>query len=423
MSNQGFVSRRDVFSILIKDAVKIIAAFTKESSKADGMAASMEGFESLPIASTYPWELFEDEARRLGIDYQKLGKVEAIKRVIAHQIRQSPPDFNSDETNNKFEAILHIDPVTEIHAIFDSIFRIIIPSDSARSFFRIKGISEKLTGALGWYLWFEDRPGTYLLELIEAESPRKWATQEDDYSLESLFSGHFRIKYFPDDSDSELLEKFSLSEQIVRTSDFFDTTGTPAFGASTEMHDTLFMVGNLDVLQSPDKRFTEFFLNAPDHWVTRHPEGFEVMSESNAVILAPGENDRTAPAWQLSWWLLDRLIMLFCFVKKTAPLCAAVFEKDGKVFEIGRDRVITEKLDPTVKELNLATIFMVSDKSDEVVSDVDGCIAQLKEHRFFSGALLTDIQKGIPAIDRDWINSRWWHAHHMDVSLEDTAPC
>jgi len=425
MDKQGVVSRRDLFSTLLKDAVKIMAGFKKESGEQDGITAAMEGFENLPIAATYPWELFEDEAKRLGIDYQKLGKLEAIKRIIAHQIKQNPPDYRPDVTDKTFEALPHIDPVTEIQAIFDSIFRIIIPSDSARSFFGIKGISEKLTGSPGWYLWFEDRPGAYLLELVEAESPQKGTEQESSYSLKKLFSGHYQIKYFPEVSDSQLLEKFSLSEQIVRASDFFDTTGTPTFEASTEIHDTLFLVGSLDVLQSPDKSFTQFFLNAPDHWVTRHLKGFELITEDGSEVMAipPGENDRNAPAWQLSWWLVDRLITLFCFVRKTPPLCAAVFEKEGKVFEIDRDKSIAEKPEPTIKELKLATVFMVSDKTGEVNFDVDGYIAQLREHGFFRGASLIDIQKGKPAINRDWINSRWWHASHFDVSLEDTVPC
>jgi hypothetical protein len=425
MDKQGIVSRRDFFSTLLKDAVKIVAEFKKECGEKDRIAAVMEGFKNLPIASTYPWELFEDEAKRLGIDYQKLGKVEAIKRIIAHQVRQNPPDCKSDATDKTSEVPLRIDPVTEIHAIFDSIFRIIIPSDSARSFFKIKGISEKLAGDPGWYLWFEDRPGAYLLELIEAENPQRFAAEENGYTLKNCFSGHFQIKYFPDVCDTELLEKFSFSEQIVRNSDFFDVTGTPTFEASLTINDTLFLVGNLDVFQSPDKKFTEFFLSAPDHWVTRHLEGFEMIGKngSNVVILAPGEIDREAPAWELSWYLLDKLITIFCNVNKTVPVCTATFEKEGKSFEIDRNKIVSEKPEPNIKEFSLIAAFMAAEKACEAVFDIDGCVAQLKGHDFLTEALLTGMQKGMPTMNKDWINSRWWHAHHIDVSLEDTVPC
>lgn len=425
MDKQGFVSRRDFFSTLLKDTMKIVAGFKKECGEKDGIALAMEGFENLPIASTYPWELFEDEAKRLGIDYQKLGKIEAIKRIIAYQLRQNPPDGKSDTTDKTPEVLLRIDPVTEIHAIFDSIFRIIIPSDSARSFFKIKGISEKLAGDPGWYLWFEDRQGAYLLELVEAGSPQRFTAEENGYTLKNCFSGHFQIKYFPDVCDTGLLEKFSFSEQIVRNSDLFNDTGTPTFEASLTINNTLFLVGNLDVLQSPDKEFTEFFLSAPDHWVTRHLKGFEMIdkSGSNVVIMAPGEIDRDTPAWELSWYLLDKLITIFCNVNKTVPVCAAILEKEGKSFEIDRDKIASEKPEPTIKEFGLIAAFTAAGKACEAVFDIDGCAAQLKDHDFPTEALLTGMQKGMPTTDRDWINSHWWHAHHMDVSLEDAVPC
>ena len=237
MNKQEAVSRRDIFGALTKGALKIVAGIKKECVEKDGIDAAMEGFESLPIASTYPWELFEDEAKRLGIDYEKLGKAEAIKRIIAHQMRQSPPDGVPEPADEVPAELLDIDPVTEIHAIFDNLFRMIIPSQSARGFFKIKGISEKRAGAPGWYLWFEDRPGAYLLELVEAGRP------QGDTAQNSGFSGHFQIKYFPEACDNDLLEKFSFSEQVIRSSDSFDDTGTPSFEASLEIGDALFLVG------------------------------------------------------------------------------------------------------------------------------------------------------------------------------------
>jgi len=425
MDKQNVVSRRDFSSTLLKDVIKIVAGFKKEFGEKEGIAVSMEGFENLPIASTYPWELFEDEAKRLGIDYHKLGKAEAIKRIVAHQVRQNPPDCKSDATDKRPEMFLHIDPVTEIHTIFDNIFRVIIPSDSARSFFKIKGLSEKLSGDPGWYLWFEDRPGVYLLELVEARSPQRFAAEENSYALKNCFSGHFQIKYFPSVCDTEMFEKFSLSEQLVRNSDCFDVTGTPTFEASLKINDTLFFVGTLDVMQSPDKEFTEFFLSAPDHWVTRHLEGLEMVGKngSNVVILAPGEIDREAPTWELSWYLLDKLITIFCNVNKTVPVCTAIFEKEGKSFEIDRNKIVSEKPEPTIKERSLVAAFMAADKACKAVFDIDECIAQLKSHDFVSGELLTCVQKGQPIRDRAWINSGWWHAHHIDISLEDAVPC
>jgi hypothetical protein len=49
---------------------------------ADVLAA----FEDYPIAQTYPRELFEEEARRLGIDIDQVGETEAIRRIMAIQM-------------------------------------------------------------------------------------------------------------------------------------------------------------------------------------------------------------------------------------------------------------------------------------------------------------------------------------------------
>ena len=425
MDSKEPVSRRDVFTTLLRDVRKIVAEFNKERGERDGIAVAMDGFETLPIASTYPWELFEDEAKRLGIDYQKLGKVEAIKRIVERQIRQNPLDGKSVATDQAPEVILYIDPVTEIHAVFDSIFRVIMPSNLARNFFKIKAVSEKLTGDPGWYIWLEDRPGAYLLELIEAGSPQSFATEENSYTLKNCFSGHFQIKYYPDVCDTGLLEKFSFSEQMIRNSDFFDSSGTPTFEASSKINDTLFLIGEFEVFQSPDKKFTGFFLRAPDHWLTCHPEGLEMTDKSGSriMIIDAGEIDRNAPAWELSWYLLDRLITIFCNVNKTIPACAAVFEKEGRAFEIDRNNILSEKQEPAIREFSLLAAFMAADKARDAVFDMDRCIAQLMAHDFVTGASLTAMQKDVPARDRDWINSGWWHAHHIDVSLHDSAPC
>lgn len=96
MDKRGVVSRRGFFNTLLKDTIKMVAGLKKECDEKGEIITTMEGFENLPIASTYPWELFEDEAKRLGIDYQKLGKVETIKCIIAHQLRQNPPDCTPD---------------------------------------------------------------------------------------------------------------------------------------------------------------------------------------------------------------------------------------------------------------------------------------------------------------------------------------
>lgn len=84
MSERGLVPRRGVFGELVKSVFR----FAKEVRQTEGECREEEpllSFESLPILHTYPWELFEDEAKRLGIDVDKVGKEKAIRMIVANQ--------------------------------------------------------------------------------------------------------------------------------------------------------------------------------------------------------------------------------------------------------------------------------------------------------------------------------------------------
>jgi len=90
MSEKGPVSRRGMFGELVRSAFR----FAKEVREPEAEAEAREGdallsFDSLPILHTYPWELFEDEAKRLGIDVEKVGKDEAIRLIVANQYMKS----------------------------------------------------------------------------------------------------------------------------------------------------------------------------------------------------------------------------------------------------------------------------------------------------------------------------------------------
>ena len=417
------VSRRGFFGSLLRDAAKLARTINRERGTKDELDSMLTDFESLPIASTYPWELFEDEAKRMGIDYEKIGKVEAIKRIIAYQMKQNPPDAQGDAVQPQFDSLVHLDPVTEIYSVLDSVFRVVIPSESARKLFAIKGISEKCSGDLGWYLWFEDKPGAYLLELVEAESRKT----ENGCDAPCLLSGYFQVKYYPDISDDELFETFSFSEQAARMSRLFDKSGTPAFEAESEMNESLFVTGRLDVSRSPIGDFVELVLSAPDRWVTSHSRGLRIKDQRGAdtEVLRAGETDRDVPAWELSWWLFDKLISAFCYAKRTEPSAVSVFEGTGKAFEIDGSHIVAkESKKKTIREITSAVVFSLREQRDEQEPfDLDRYIASLGARESLKKAVLIDLQTGLPTRDRQWINRQWWQFGQEEVMREDIALC
>jgi len=48
------------------------------------MGEVLSSFDDYPIVGTYPVELFENEAKRLGIDIKKVGEEEAIRQIVAN---------------------------------------------------------------------------------------------------------------------------------------------------------------------------------------------------------------------------------------------------------------------------------------------------------------------------------------------------
>jgi hypothetical protein len=81
-------SRRDFLSRVLKDAVRLTADIKRNCEEGMRAADILATFEDYPIAQTYPRELFEDEARRLGIDIDAVGETEAIRRIMANQMDQ-----------------------------------------------------------------------------------------------------------------------------------------------------------------------------------------------------------------------------------------------------------------------------------------------------------------------------------------------
>jgi len=79
-------SRRTFLEDFLRETVKLAAEFKKNFDEGKRLAQMSATFADLPIISTYPREFFEEEARRLGIDIDKIGEKEAIKHMVMKQL-------------------------------------------------------------------------------------------------------------------------------------------------------------------------------------------------------------------------------------------------------------------------------------------------------------------------------------------------
>jgi deoxyxylulose-5-phosphate synthase len=73
---------------IIREIAQVAAEFKKSYAEIQHEVEQVIAFEDLPIASTYPRELFEEDAKRLGINIDEIGEQEAIKRIVMHQFEQ-----------------------------------------------------------------------------------------------------------------------------------------------------------------------------------------------------------------------------------------------------------------------------------------------------------------------------------------------
>ena len=133
--------------------------------------------------------------------------------------------------------------------------RLALPNPSARAVLGLKGLSEKVHEPLGWYLWINQSPGPYALELVEADGQG---------------GGLFLVRCFPG-PDSPDWERLSQDEQDLRASDRFDETGTPTQDLPREMSPDLFAVGLLELAPKegdPDQGLRATLVSRPG-WTRR----------------------------------------------------------------------------------------------------------------------------------------------------------
>ncbi len=85
---EALYSKKTFFDEFFQETVKLAAELKKNIDEAKQLVEQSIAFEDLPITSTYPRELFEEDARRLGINIDEIGEKEAIKRIVMHQFEQ-----------------------------------------------------------------------------------------------------------------------------------------------------------------------------------------------------------------------------------------------------------------------------------------------------------------------------------------------
>jgi len=332
--------------------------------------------------------------------------------------RENTMQFLHFATGTKMDAfIFHQDPVEELLKIFDGAFRLVVPGPG-RKIVELKSISEKQDGLLGWYMWFDDYPGAYLFELAGAEA--KGTKSKLPMSSRRAVQGVFSIKYYPDITDILSLSFFSAAEQNMRQGVCFDNTGTPDFEKGGEIPPLFFQIGTIEVgIQAESEKFT-LHLSVPDQWLVP-------TTEANSLHQQPEmfeKRDCSNPAWNWSWFLMDRLILILCLAYSTKPEWVALHGKpkySPRTRENDNLLIPPDLGDYQLQHLSISFSLhgeheLCSDSLGEHTSDPLWAFAMPPVECLLS--LCREPVEPVP-----WVSSAWWHVRAKPLNYASVLPC
>jgi hypothetical protein len=208
------------------------------------------------------------------------------------------------------------DPLGDHQIFWSTIFMVLVSSAEARARMRLTGISQRLDGEAGWYLWRADQPGAYSLEIGEARAvPGGRETHSRCW-----------IKYYPALTDDQAFAGLSSYERELRAGALFDETGTPILAAAASIPQEAFLVGYLDLRLTG--AYATLCLLGQDFWRV-------LAGPSPGTAPHPGADApvRDLPGWELAWPIADVLIMAWCMFFARQPLAAVLTERPGEAWE------------------------------------------------------------------------------------------
>ena len=215
------------------------------------------------------------------------------------------------------------DPVFAVENLMNELFQSVFSNDAAREYLGFSNISQSSTdeGFPLWYLWFSDADGAYGLTIQdECRITHERNGNSGEAEESPILGARLLVRYYPA-VDEKLFETLSSHEQLVRTGDLFDETGTPSFDGRQSIPEGYYVAGWIEIVLNASRSHVDFFCIAPDRWRDYRKDGLilpEAKSGSGLQLL-PGDLDRDFPGWDASFFVFDKLISAHCFLTARYP--------------------------------------------------------------------------------------------------------
>jgi hypothetical protein len=172
-----------------------------------------------------------------------------------------------------------------------------------------------------WYLWLADEPGTYRLELIDAD-PGNGAG--------SGVSGIFAVKCYPF-ADHDVFPTFSAEERRYVQGPYLDATHTPGFDHRDSIPDELFNVAVIDYTADPTDRWACLTLESLSALRVLDREAGLRNHDRPPAMPFPKDDIvvRAVPGWRLGLPLFERLLGMMAFHRRRPPCRIRVTRSAG----------------------------------------------------------------------------------------------
>lgn len=285
-------------------------------------------------------------------------------------------------------------PFTLAYQTVEALLMALFPDGNARRAIGFRQISRLVDDRLAWYLWTDDRPGAYLLELSEAPPP---APEAGDAAEDSAARADLLLRYYPH-PDEPAFADASPVERRLRRSALFDGTGTPTPLGRQEIDPALFLCGviRLAALPAPGPAGVVMALLAQTEWreVVERPDGPHLL--------------RRLPGWALSFPLFDKLVLAQAYVHRLVPAAARAGRLDGMAWARAADHTWSVRPEPAVEGRSCVVVLSPGETalpSADALAALDGVADPTLTEEVIAETLTA------PTGRLAWIEPAWWQAH------------
>ena len=284
------------------------------------------------------------------------------------------------------EAVFESSPFGLAYQAVEALLMALFPDGNARRHIGFRQISRLVEDRLAWYLWTDDRPGAYLVELSETPTDHAWR---------GPVRADLLVRYFPD-PDEDVFATCSPVERRLRRSPLFDATGTPTLRGRAEIDPALFLCGVLRLSSLPTASGLVLAVLSQTEWreVAERRDGPHIL--------------RSLPGWDLTFPLFEKLVLAQAYVHHLMPAAARAGRLDGMAWVRARDHSWSARPDPALEGRSCAVVLSAG---PDALSAADALTAlQGAADPTLSEEVIAETLTA-PSARLAWIEPAWWQAH------------